>query len=312
MKKKNKKPAKRPVLSRTVSPQTSAVVNSFLFYLRTEKGLTENSIVSYELDLFGLFSYIKIEPTNIELEDIVNYFNDLKEIGITNNTIARKRSTMRSFFSFLLAEGIPICFQPDDIPSMSYKQHIPDILSVDEMLHLLDSIPLNEPLDIRNRAILELMYATGIRVSEMLNLTVNDIFWEEELLRVFGKGRKERLIPIASQSILYVRSYLDHIHPILSRNKPTTDLFLNYHGNKLTRMGFWKILQKIALSGGIKKKISPHTIRHSFATHLLEAGANLRIVQTLLGHTSINTTQIYTNIDLRFIKENHSMFHPRA
>ncbi len=298
--------------SRAISPLSLAAINSFLFYLRTEKGLTENSIMSYELDLLGFFDYIKKEPGSIKLEDIVNYFNDLKEIGITNNTIARKRSTIRSFFSFLIAEDTPVNFQPDDIPNLSYKQHIPDILSVDEMLHMLDSIPLIDPLDIRNRAILELMYATGIRVSEMLNLTINDIFWEDELLRVFGKGRKERLIPIASKSISYVRKYYDNIHPILSRAKPTTFLFLNYNGEKLSRMGFWKILQKIAIIAGIKKKISPHTIRHSFATHLLEAGANLRIVQTLLGHTSINTTQIYTNIDLRFIKENHAMFHPRA
>ena len=146
----------------------------------------------------------------------------------------------------------------------------------------------------------------------MLNLTVNDILWEEELLRVFGKGRKERIIPIAAQSLYFVQQYYLKTHPLLSAKKPTNTLFLNSTGSKLSRMGFWKILQQIALKAGIKKAISPHTIRHSFATHLLEAGANLRIVQTLLGHTSINTTQIYTNIDLRFIRENHTLYHPRA
>lgn len=294
------------------APKATAFVNSFLFYLRTEKGLTDNSIDSYSLDLIDFFDYLKKEPAKAELDDIIRYFNVLQEIGLSNNSIARKRSTLRSFFRFLIDESESISFDPVHIPPIRYKQHIPDILSVEEMLQLLDSIPLEKPLDIRNKAMLELMYATGIRISEMLNLTCNDVLWEEELLRVFGKGRKERIIPIASQSLSFVRQYYLKIHPLLSARKPTNILFLNSTGGKLSRMGFWKILQQIALKAGIKKSISPHTIRHSFATHLLEAGANLRIVQTLLGHTSINTTQIYTNIDLRFIRENHTLYHPRA
>ncbi|MBW6516028.1 MAG: tyrosine recombinase [Candidatus Cloacimonetes bacterium] len=294
------------------APKTTAFINSFLFYLKTEKGLTENSITSYQSDLCDFFDYLKKEPTKTELNDIIRYFNVLQEIGLVNNSIARKRSSLKSFFSFLINEDEKITFDPMNIPSVRYKQHIPDILSVDEMLHLLDSIPLEKPLDVRNKAMLELMYATGIRISEMLNLTINDIFWDEEILRVFGKGRKERIIPIASKSLDFVKHYYQAIHPLLTSKKPTMILFLNYSGNKLSRMGFWKILQHLSRNAGIRKAISPHTIRHSFATHLLEAGANLRIVQTLLGHTSINTTQIYTNIDLRFIKENHSLYHPRA
>jgi len=292
--------------------KTTALINSFLFYLKTEKGLTENSINSYQFDLCDFFDYLKKEPTQTELDDIIRYFNVLQEIGLVNNSIARKRSSLRSFFKFLINENESIIFDPANIPSVRYKQKIPDILSVDEMLLLLDSISLEKPLDIRNKAMMELLYATGIRISEMLNLTINDILWEEEILKVFGKGRKERIIPIASKSIDFVRQYYLNIHPILASKKPTTILFLNYSGEKLSRMGFWKILQQLARNAGIRKAISPHTIRHSFATHLLEAGANLRIVQTLLGHTSINTTQIYTNIDLRFIKENHSLYHPRA
>ncbi len=292
--------------------RAKASINSFLFYLKTEKGLTENSITSYSLDLFNFFSYQKKSPQKIAVEDITHYFNALQEIGLVNNSIARKRSALRSFFNFLIDEGENVLFEPADIPAVRYKQHIPDILTVEEMLHLLDSIPLEDSLGLRNKAILELMYATGIRISEMLNLTVNDILWDEELVRVFGKGRKERIVPIAGKSLSFVKNYYMKVHPYLSRKKPTATLFLNYSGEKLSRMGFWKILQKICLQAGIRKQISPHTIRHSFATHLLEAGANLRIVQTLLGHTSINTTQIYTNIDLGFIRENHSMFHPRA
>lgn len=294
------------------APLTTSQINSFLFFLRTEKGLSENSLSSYELDLIGFFEYLKKEPRTIVTEDILLYFNELQEAGLVNNSIARKRSTLRSFFTFLINEGEDILLEPSHIPSVRYRQQIPDILDVDEMLHLLDSIPQTEPLEIRNKAIMELMYATGIRVSEMLNLTLNDIFWEEELIKVFGKGRKERIIPVAGKSLSYVREYCQKVHPVLTKKNPTTILFPNYTGKKMSRMGFWKILRQIALNAGIKKRISPHTLRHSFATHLLEAGANLRVVQTLLGHVSINTTQVYTNIDLRFIKENHSMYHPRA
>lgn len=294
------------------TPVTTSLINSFLFFLKTEKGLTENSLSSYELDLLGFFDYLKKEPQKVDLDDVVSYFNDLQEIGLVNNSIARKRSTLKSFFSFLLNEEVNIQLEPENIPIVRYRQHIPDILSVEEMLFLLDSIPMERSLDIRNKAILELMYATGIRISEMLDLTINDIIWEQELVRVFGKGRKERIIPIAAKSLEFIRHYYQIVHPVLSRSKPTSLLFLNYKGEKMSRMGFWKVLQSISRNAGIKKAISPHTIRHSFATHLLEAGANLRIVQTLLGHSSINTTQIYTNIDLGFIKENHIMFHPRA
>ena len=295
-----------------LDPVTAARINGFFFHLKTEKGLAENTIASYKVDLNDFFEYSAKKPAEIVHEDLVGYFNELRESGLDNNSIARRRSTLRSFFAFQLNEELPVQINPDDIPSVTYRQQLPDVLSVDEMLQLLDAIPLITSIDYRNKAIMELMYATGIRVSEALNLTESDIYWDQELIRVFGKGRKERHIPVVSQSLDYVRDYTLNHRTKLLKNHNVPNLFLNYLGKPLSRMGFWKVMQDLVLRAGIKKHVSPHTIRHSFATHLLEAGANLRIVQTLLGHVSINTTQIYTNIDLTHIKETHRLYHPRA
>lgn len=292
--------------------KTVSLINSFIFYIKTEKGLAENSVESYRSDLTDFFDYCKKDPCSATNDDIMEFFSTLKEIGMENSSLARKRSVFRSFFTFLMEEELDINVEPNEIPSIKFRHNIPDILSVHEMLHLLDSITLNNKLDYRNKAMLELMYATGIRISEMTNLKLNDIFWEEHIIRVFGKGRKERHIPVAEQSLKFVEIYSRSYRPLLIKGRDEQFVFLNVRGSKLSRMGFWKILRQLALSAGIKKHISPHTIRHSFATHLLEAGANLRIVQTLLGHSSINTTQIYTNIDLTHIKENHRLYHPRA
>ncbi len=295
-----------------MSVKTVAGINSFIFYLKAEKGLTENTISSYTGDLKDFFDYHKKDPEDITIEDVIKYFNVLREIGIENNSIARKRSSLKSFFSFLEEEEVKLQLSVEDIPAIKYRQVIPDALSLDIMLSFLDQLPLKNAIDYRNKAMLELMYATGIRISEMLNIAVNDIFWDEKMIRVLGKGRKERILPIAAKSLVFVKNYYELYRPSLKKTNNTQTLFLNYTGKQMSRMGFWKILQKLALEAKIKKHISPHTIRHSFATHLLEAGANLRIVQVLLGHTSINTTQIYTNIDLNHIKENHRMYHPRA
>ena len=302
----------KKLLSITLSTRTLSLINSFIFFIKTEKGLTENTIYNYRSDLEDFFDFVENEPQKVTNNNVVDYFSTLKEVGAGNNTLARKRSTLKSFFSFLLDENEELLIVPADMPQISYKQHIPDVLSVDEMLHLLDSIPLETKLDYRNKAMMELMYATGIRISEILDLTLNDVFWDQRIIRVMGKGRKERHIPIAENSFDFLERYYQSYRPFFIREIDNHLVFLNYTGRKMSRMGFWKILQSLALAAGIKKHISPHTIRHSFATHLLEAGANLRIVQTLLGHSSINTTQIYTNIDLSYIKENHSMYHPRS
>jgi len=295
-----------------LTPKITSWINSYIFYIKTEKGLSINTIESYKRDLDDFFDFVNKEPVKVTNEEIVDYFATLKEIGMGNNSLARKCSVLRTFFRFLDEEDETLSLELDAIPSVKYKQQIPDTLSVEEMLNLLDSIPLTDQLSYRNRAIMELMYATGIRISEMLNLTIFDIFWDEEVIRVFGKGRKERHIPVAEKSLNFLEHYCSHYRELLLKGKKNTFVFVNNRGCKLSRMGFWKILQKLVDTAGIRKHISPHTIRHSFATHLLEAGANLRIVQTLLGHTSINTTQIYTNVDLTHLIENHRMYHPRS
>ena len=248
---------------------------------------------------------------NISNKDIINFFVTLQELGLTNSTIARKRSSIRSFLKFLIDEDLDILADIDDIPSIKPSQRLPDVLNVNQMLKLLDSIETEKPTDMRNKAMLELMYATGIRISETINLSMHDVYWDEKLVRVLGKGGKQRVVPIAQESLKYLKKYFNSARTILRKDKDTDILFLNRFGNKLSRMGVWKVIDKISQEAGISKHVSPHTFRHSFATHLLEAGANLRVVQMLLGHSSINTTQIYINIDNSFIMQEHRLYHPR-
>ncbi|MBT3169608.1 MAG: tyrosine recombinase [Candidatus Cloacimonetes bacterium] len=288
-----------------------ALINSFKYHLQVEKGLSENSVESYLHDTNDFANFIDKKVDIISNNDIINYLVNLQEIGLLNSSIARKRSSIKSFFRFLLDDGIEIEVVLNDIPNIKYSQKIPQILSVQEMLKLLDAIPSEKPTDIRNKAMLELMYASGLRVSEIINLSTHDIYWDENLVRITGKGRKQRIVPIAANSLPFIKSYFQTARKELKKDKNIDLLFLNVRGDKLSRMGIWKIIGKLALQAGIKQHISPHTFRHSFATHLLEAGANLRVVQMLLGHSSINTTQIYTNIDRKFIEKEHRLYFPR-
>ncbi len=288
-----------------------ALINSFKYHLQVEKGLSENSVESYLHDINDFANFIDKKVDIIGNNDIINYLVNLQEIGLLNSSIARKRSSIKSFFRFLLDDGIEIEVVLNDIPNIKYSQKIPQILSVQEMLKLLDAIPTEKTTDIRNKAMLELMYASGLRVSEIINVSIHDVYWDENLVRITGKGRKQRIVPIAANSFPFIKNYLQTARKKLKKDKNIDLLFLNIRGDKLSRMGIWKIISKLALQAGIKQHISPHTFRHSFATHLLEAGANLRVVQMLLGHSSINTTQIYTNIDRKFIEKEHRLYFPR-
>ncbi len=295
-----------------LSSHNKAYLNSFQYHLKVEKGLSNNSVESYVRDVNDFLLFILRESEEIISQDIINYFINLQEIGILSSSIARKRSSIKAFFKFLKEEEIEIHLNFDEVPTIKYTQKLPDILTVNEMLKLLDSISTKTPLDQRNKAMLELMYASGLRISEMINLTIHDIIWEENAVRVMGKGSKQRIVPVAEKSLKFMNLYSFSGRETLKKEKETAVFFLNRSGKKLSRMGVWKILDKLAKEADIKKHISPHTIRHSFATHLLEAGANLRVVQLLLGHVSINTTQIYTNIDTNFIKKEHRLYHPRG
>jgi integrase/recombinase XerD len=200
----------------------------------------------------------------------------------------------------------------DLVPRIKLGVHLPDVLSVEEMFQLLNSLPVKTPLDIRNKLMLELLYATGIRISELLDLTLHSINLKERVILVHGKGSKQRYVPYVNTLDELFEKYLKQSRPLLLKLKQSEVLFLNNRGDKMSRMGFWKILRKAALEANIKKDITPHTFRHSFATHLLEGGVNLRIVQALLGHSSIDTTQIYTHIDMKRMVETYKQYHPRA
>lgn len=295
-----------------LSRHNRALLQNYQYHLKVEKGLSENSIESYENDISNLLTQVEKNVEKITNKDIIDFFVTLQEFGLTNSTIARKRSSIRSFLKFLIEEEITISTDVDDIPSIKPSQRLPDVLSVKQMLKLLDSISTKKPTDLRNKAILELMYATGIRISETINLSIHEVYWDDKVVRVLGKGGKQRVIPIAQKSLNYLKEYYNSARSLLLKDKSTDILFLNRFGDKLSRMGVWKVIDKLTTDAGISKHVSPHTFRHSFATHLLEAGANLRVVQMLLGHSSINTTQIYINIDNTFIMQEHRLYHPRS
>lgn len=295
-----------------MNTKNKSLLNNYIHYIKIEKGLSDNSVVSYKSDLIDFINYYDDEITAISNDKVINYLLSLQDIGLVNSSIARKTSAIKNFFLYLIEDNIPINVNIEEIPSISYTRHLPDVVSVEEMFKLLDHIDVSTPLAYRNKTMLELMYATGIRVSELLNISIHDIHLEERNLLIHGKGNKQRLLPIPISTMEYLLHYIKIVRFKLKNDNFIDTLFLNNRGGKLTRMGFWKILQKCALEAGINSHISPHTIRHSFATHLLEAGANLRIVQALLGHSSLDTTQIYTNININYLIEEHKLYHPRG
>jgi len=293
------------------SQQLSAL-NSFLYYLKVEKGMAENSVQSYRTDLED---FLRFDPRQVEsytAKDIVSYFVTLQSLGLVNTSLARKRVALKQFFLYLSRQDVDIKVDFDQVPKIRISQHLPDFLTVDEMFKLLDSLPSENPLQIRNKVMMEVLYATGLRISELLGLTLHDIIYSDQVILVRGKGSKQRYVPLLENVLEQLSVYITKVRPILLKLKKNDYIFLNNAGNKMTRMGFWKILQKAVLEAGLKKDVTPHTFRHSFATHLLEAGVNLRIVQTLLGHSSLNTTQIYTHVDTRYLVETHRLYHPRA
>ena len=298
--------------NKLLNPHNQSLLNNFRYYMKVEKGLSANTLESYSRDVLDCLIYLNNNADSIRADDVVDFFVSLQEMGLSSSSIARKRSALSSFFKYLQDENLALKINFEDVPPIKYSQKLPDILSVNEMIKLLDSISTDDALGLRNKAMLELMYASGLRISETINLSIHDFFWSDKLVRVLGKGSKQRILPIAEQSFDFVLNYKNSGRTALKKTVETDIFFLNRFGKKLSRMGVWKLIEKLSLEGGIKKHISPHTFRHSFATHLLEAGANLRVVQMLLGHASINTTQIYTNIDSRFIRKEYRLHHPKG
>ncbi|MFZ5943436.1 MAG: site-specific tyrosine recombinase XerD [Bacillota bacterium] len=292
------------------------LINNFLNFLLIEKGLAANTIASYQRDLLGFVKYLKkYNCTNfngVNPEHLVGFISSLKKDGRAASTIARQIAALKSFFKFLVREGYLKENPAYDLDKPKQAKKLPHILSIGEVDKLLDAPKLNTPGGVRDKAMLEVLYATGVRVSELINLGMNNVNLELGFIRCMGKGSKERIIPIGSKAVEGLITYLDWGRNKLLKNPREQGLFLNHHGRKMTRQGFWKILKTYTKELGIEKEISPHVLRHSFATHLLENGADLRSVQEMLGHADISTTQIYTHLTKKKIFKSYNSFHPRA
>lgn len=292
------------------------LVAPFLDHLRFERGLSELTVSAYEHDIVRLASFSRtldrITPAEVTTEDLRRFVLLLKDVGLAPSSIARNVAAVRTFFRFLLGENLVVADPSERIDPPKGWKTLPGVLSVAEIEKLLDTPDLSHPLAWRDRALLEFAYASGVRVSELIDLQLRHLALEEEFALVFGKGGKERLVPIGRRAVGALSVYLRETRPRLEKGKGEGRVFLNARGTPLTRMGVWKILRQHVEAAGIEKHVSPHTLRHSFATHLLEGGADLVAVQEMLGHADISTTQIYTHVDRRYLAEVHRSFHPRA
>jgi len=292
-------------------------LQQFLTFLRFEKNLSENSIQAYYTDLKRYLSFLDSQNINqvnqIKERHIRRLLQMLSEMGLSSSSLARNLSSIRTFHKFLLAEDILDQDPGENLEGPKIRRHLPDVLSFPEIEKILNSIKLDLRFGIRDRAMIELLYASGLRISELLNLPIREIYFKEGFIRILGKGSKERLVPTSERALSWIRQYLDQARPSLDRWRSSQGItFLNVRGKPLSRMGFWKILKGHIRNSGIRKAIHPHTFRHSFATHLLEGGADLRAVQEMLGHADISTTQIYTHLDRSYLKQVYQEFHPRA
>ncbi len=292
-------------------------LKKFIYFISLEKGLAQNTKSAYEHDLKVYASFLagyNLESfTQVEISNISEFLMELSELGLSSTTRKRYIASIRGLHKYLFAMGFADTDITEKIELPKAKQHLPDTLSIEQVNKILEQPDISKKNELRDKAMLELLYACGLRVSELINIKKRDLIFDTSIIRVFGKGSKERLIPIGQSAIKWINEYIIKSRPFLIKSKETDDiLFLNVRGTKLSRMGIWKIVDKYVKLAGIELNIHPHTFRHSFATHLLEGGADLRAVQEMLGHSDISTTQIYTHIDRDFIKEVHRTFHPRA
>jgi len=292
-------------------------LKEYLAYLKLEKNLSENTVLSYKNDLSSFMRYLEEheinDPSQIESRLIISFFTLLEKIGLTSSSAARYFSSLKGFLNYLFANNYIKSNPIEKVSPPKLAKNLPGVLSFAEIEKILSLPNTKETLGIRNKTILEVFYACGLRISELTSLKLSDLYLNEEMIRVFGKGSKERIVPIGSSAINWIKEYLTKSRPLLQKKmKSENYLFLNSRGSKLSRMGVWKIVEKYIKESGIEKEAHPHTFRHSFATHLIEGGADLRSVQEMLGHADISTTQIYTHIDREFIKQVHKQFHPRG
>jgi integrase/recombinase XerD len=293
----------------------------YLHFLVLEKNASPNTVVSYRFDLKRYVKFLTShgvqKPEEVTEEHAEQFLALLHDRGLSPRSVTRSLSAVRGFHRFLVGDGIARQDPTETVDSPKLARTLPGVLTREEVEGILQQ-PAATPRDlrslwVRDRALLEVLYATGIRVSELISLRQSDVIPENGVLRVFGKGRKERLVPIGSSALGWLERYRRECRALLQRRGLTQDIiFLNARGTPMTRMAVWKIVQQYAGKAGVRKEVHPHTFRHSFATHLLEGGADLRAVQEMLGHSDISTTQIYTHIDREYLKEVHRTFHPRG
>ncbi len=288
----------------------------FMDYLSFERGLSDRTLVAYRQDLRKLFVFLEERgaqgPEVVRSQDLREFVFHLKDSGLAPSSIRRVLSSLRSYFAFLLEEGVLDSDPSERLESPRVWRRLPGALSVEEVRCLLEAPDPDHPLFWRDRGILEVLYATGMRVSELVDLKVGDVDLDEEVCAVFGKGSKERLVPLGGPARNTLERYLREVRPRLDSGKGEGRVFLNRRGRPLSRMAIWTVVKKNAAKGVVERNVSPHTLRHSFATHLLEGGADLAAVQELLGHADISTTQIYTHVDREYLREVHRTFHPRG
>lgn len=291
-------------------------VEPFLDYLALERGLRPGTLAAYRTDIRRFASYLAdqgiSDPSTIDHRVLHEYQSRLRGEGLAATTIRRAQSALRAYFGFLAAEGIVPEDPTDRMDRPAAAKKLPEFLTQDEAARVVEAVDPDSPAYWRDRAVLELLYATGMRVSELTGLSLGDVDLEEGSCLVFGKGGKERLVPVGAVALEVVRRYLASARRAFDRGRARGALFLNPHGSRLSRMSIWTIVTRAARRAGIDRAISPHTLRHSCATHLLEGGADLAAVQELLGHADISTTQIYTHLDREYLRETHRRYHPRS
>lgn len=285
-------------------------IDEYIEYCLIEKKLSSNTIEAYKNDLKKYNLYFKKSINNISRQDISKFMEELKNEGLNEKTINHIIGSIKGLHNYF-SMHYGIANVTESIERLKTSKTLPKVLTIQEVDKLLD-IECNSIYDYRNKAMLELMYSSGLRISELLSLTITDVDLNNNVVKVFGKGSKERIIPIGDYATIALEKYiLECRGALIKRGKYNDFLFLNNHGNKMSRSGFFKIIQKIAVDKGIKKEISPHTLRHSFATHMLECGADLRSIQELLGHENMSTTSIYTHVQSNLLRKNYDDFHPR-
>ena len=291
------------------------LLEEFINYLSVERGLSKNTIASYRMDLVSFLNYLESKGFSgiekIKRDDITHYLLNLKDKGLSGNSVSRALVSIKMFYKFLAQEHLIKDNIAGVLESPKLIRSLPNVLNISEVEKLLAAPDMRDWIGIRDKAALELLYATGMRVSEMVDLPTNTLNLDVGFIKCRGKGDKERVVPIGSKARDAITRYLEKTRPILLKNKNDNHLFLTRLGKRVSRQSFWKMIKKYAKKARIKKEITPHTLRHSFATHLLERGADLRVVQEMLGHSDIATTQIYTHINKDRLKLIHKQFHPR-